>query len=327
MHRRWNTWASLITVGLLFGSTSVTRAQDDADESGSANAEVSANATASAATSTDEASKVNASAKTEDRGEIARIGAEISTYVRDDKTGTNLELSPLINGSYGLGETVDLRLDWGFAFRNYAANKHQGSSWSTFAIGNPALSVRRNIEAGRTNIYVGAGVAAPASWVPSESKHHKQYTKLDKTYRTASAMRGQWDKWLWKPEHVGLFFPIGVSMVTEDYVLAGAEAAAAILIPAGDYMGNNAEFLGQLAGEWGFGFEHVGTGLRFQGAWSMGLRTPDGHAQFSVGPFVRWNFDGGYLSASALANLDEPAGAIGNGADIWSVTLGGGATF
>jgi hypothetical protein len=138
-------------------------------------------------------------------------------------------------------------------------------------------------------------------------------------------MRGNWDQWLWMPEHFGIVVPLGARMVSEDHLLLGGETAFYFLSPVDDYGANRSDFYIQLAGDIGFGWRKVVTGLRLQGVITTTNADAD-RLQSAIGPFVRYDMRGAFFTARFLLNLDEPAGIFGD-RDLWALYLGGGATF
>jgi hypothetical protein len=251
----------------------------------------------------------------------AEVGLDLGFYYRSDHLGTALDLSPLVSAWYAITDGLDLTLNWGFAFDNYAPE--QGESAASLVLGNPFLSVRRVLQEGRTRIWFGIGANIPVSSLPAEGEDG--YLDQLATYLTAAAMRGGWNGWLWTPEHFGMAVPLGARMVSEDHLLVGGEAAFYFLIPVDDYRADRSDFYIQVAGDLGFGWTDVATGLRLQGVVNATNADVD-RLQSAIGPFVRVDAGGAFCTASFLLNLDEPAGIFGD-QDVWGLHLGGGAAL
>jgi hypothetical protein len=266
------------------------------------------------------------------RGELA---LELGGYFRDDDDAARVVVSPLISGWISVAKGVDMELDWGLALSSI--DPESASSKGSFCLGNPALSAKRVISADRNQIYFGVGVAAPVSSINAKPRElddgkalndwQRKFLRTQYTSRTAAAMRGLWDYWLWIPEHLSFFIPVGAKMISEEHILAAGQAAGALLIPTGDYETDRAEMIIQLAGDLGFAFEWFSAGLRVQGVLLPIPGGDEGHAQFSAGVFGRFDLNNAFVAAKAMMNLDTPYGAFDKGPEIWGVLLSGGAKF
>jgi hypothetical protein len=353
MHPRPKSMAFLATAVLWFGTLSAVQAQEiGSDEAGSPEQEAeaavqeetpteqeeavetddteeeAAQAGDEAATTSDDEYEYEEALEVEEEGgeeeEVepgrgdGEVGLELGFYYRSDQLGTALDLSPLLSAWYAINDDLDITLDWGFAFDSYSPE--QGDSASNFVLGNPFLSVRKVMQEGRTRIWFGIGANVPVSSVPNEDDDG--YLDQVAAYLAASAMRGNWNQWLWMPEHFGIVVPLGARMVSEEHMLVGGETAFYFLIPLDNYRADRSDFYIQLAGDLGFGWERIATGLRLQGV----VKTTDvgDRLQSAIGPFVRYDAGGGYFTACFLVNLDEPAGIFGE-QDVWGLHLGGGA--
>jgi hypothetical protein len=164
-------------------------------------------------------------------------------------------------------------------------------------------------------------VAVPVYDMPGEGD--SSFRDLSTTYELASAMEGRWNHWRWLPEHVTIVVPVSARMVAENHMLLGGGTSLACSIPTGDYRNDRAAIYWQLAGEIGFGWDTVESGMRLR-AVTEPMNKGD-KLQAAIGPFVSLDLGGGYLTADFLLNLDDPHGVFGSGGDdVWSLSLGGG---
>ncbi len=250
------------------------------------------------------------------------VGVKVGIFSRDDGYASSFGLVPVLDGWIALGKHWALELDWGFALRGYSPE--QGDGTNNFVVGNPMLQALRKTEHGRTSIAYGFGLTVPVYYIPAEDDH--DHHDIVVTYALASAMEGEWNHWMWLPEHVTMVVPVEAHMVSKDHILLGGETALALSIPAGDYEDHSAELYWQIAGEIGFGWEGVETGVRLQG-FTAPMHKGD-KLQLSFGPFVHLELEGGHLGAELLLNLDDPYGVFGSaGDDVWGLFLGGGIDF
>ncbi len=252
---------------------------------------------------------------------VAGVGLDLGFYYRSDHLGTMFDLSPILSGWFAIADDLDITLDWGLAFNSISPEG--GESASEFVIGNPLITIQRVLQEGRTRIWFGIGAIAPISSVPDEDEDG--YLDKVAAYQTASAIRGNWNHFLWMPEHFGMVLPIGAHMVSEDHILLGGEATFYYLMPIDNYNARRQDFYIQLAGDIGFGWEAVQTGLRLQGVVTTTNPEVD-RLQGAIGPFVRYDLGGSHFEARFLLNLDDPNGVFGEN-DVWGLHLGGGATF
>lgn len=282
------------------------------------------------------------------RGQVA---LELGSYLKAIKTDSIVELAPILSGWIGISENIDLFLDIGAAFASF--DSPGVDTLTTLFLGNPYLGIRKSFRADRTHFNFGFGLTIPLPLMdvpqqPQESEPDYQrkmslyrsemrdYKAIIATYQIASAMRGRWNHWLWMPEHVGLVIPISAKMVSENNILFGGELGLAVLIPAGDYHDHRGDFLAQGAGELGFSFGSIETGLRVQAVMIPLLANAplidgekvinDDKFQASVGPFITYNFSRGYLKANLTFNLDQIEGFF-DGNNRWGLNLSGGMSF
>jgi hypothetical protein len=247
-----------------------------------------------------------------------QIALEIGTFFRSDSFADTYEFAPILSLWFGITDAVDFVLEAGCAYAG--SSNEAGEQPNHFYLGNPFVAIRRAYRADRTSFHFGFGVTVPVSSLEMPADPFEEMT-----YQIASAMRGRWNHWLWMPEHIALVIPIGARMVSEENILFGGELGLAVVIPTGDYHDYRGDFYAQGAGEIGFGFETVETGLRLQ-AVLIPLIPDEDKFQSSVGPFVKLIMDGGFVGANVMVNLDAAEGVFGK-ADRWGFNLKGGVDF
>lgn len=136
-------------------------------------------------------------------------------------------------------------------------------------------------------------------------------------YQHASAIRGDWNQWLWAPDRAAgvLHF---ASQGVLDELLIGGEAAVGLLAPMSD--GGSMAAAGQMAAELGYATDCVSVVMRVQGVATVtpGLDDP---FQVSLDPYVAWKVsDAATLMARWTINVDNPTGV--DGAGIWGLRVG-----
>ncbi len=253
-------------------------------------------------------------------GEIA---LELGSYFRSDDFADTYAFAPILSLWFEITDALDLVLEAGVVYAG--SSDEAGDNPNHFYLGNPYLGIRRVYRADRTNFHFGFGFTVPISSMQMSSTGTPTDPFEEATYQIASAMRGRWSYWLWMPEHVALVIPIGARMVSEDNILFGGELGLAVIAPTGDYHDHRGDFIAQGAGELGFGFETVETGLRLQ-AVLVPLITNEDKFQSAVGPFIKLIFDGGHVAANVTVNLDGDQGVFSE-ADRWGLNLKGGLDF
>jgi hypothetical protein len=251
------------------------------------------------------------------------LGVTVGFFTKSDGYGSSSGLLPAVAGWMAIGGGWQLDLDWAVGFRNFWPEWGDTGS-NTLVVADPQLTLLHTIEGGRTSIHYGLGVAAPIYDIPAENDRH--FWDISTTYELISAMEGRWNHWRWMPEHFTIVVPVSARMVAENHVLVGGGTSLACSIPTGDYKNDRADIYWQLAGEVGFRWDTVETGMRLR-AVTEPVKTGD-KLQVSIGPFVRLDLEGGYLKADFLLNLDSPYGVFGSGGDdVWGLFLGGGVDF
>lgn len=267
-----------------------------------------------------------AGAQEESATATGSIALELGSYFRSDDFADTYAFAPILSLWFEITDALDLVLEAGCAYAG--RSDEAGDNPNHFYLGNPFLAIRRAYRAERTLFHFGFGFTVPISTM-DQPVNPEQLTSQEEfeiaTYKMAAAMRGRWSYWLWMPEHVALVIPIGARMVSEDNILFGGELALAVIAPTGDYHDYRGDFIAQGAGELGYGFKTVETGLRLQ-AVLIPLIPNEDKFQSAIGPFVNLNFEGGHVGANIIVNLDKDEGVFG-GADRWGLNLKGGVDF
>jgi hypothetical protein len=270
-----------------------------------------------------ELSETKVQAQEDEAATTGEIALELGSYFRSDNSADTYAFAPILSLWVEITDALDLVLEAGCVYAGQS--DEEGKNPNHFYLGNPYLGIRRAYRAERTHFHFGFGFTVPISSMEMSSTGTPTDPFEETTYRIASAMRGRWSYWLWMPEHVALVIPIGARMVSEDNILFGGELGLAVIAPTGDYHDHRGDFIAQGAGELGFGFETVETGLRLQ-AVLIPLITNEDKFQSAIGPFVKVILDGGHVGANVMVNLDEDEGVFGE-ADRWGLNLKGGIDF
>lgn len=241
---------------------------------------------------------------------------ELGWYT-DSQLGASLHaLSPLVGFRHAFSPSAEIEIDWPFAFVDISTPLGGDSA---FVSGNPFLAGYYVDRGEHDYVRVGAGVAPPVVQFDASSLGANVIS-----YSMALAMRGEWDVWLYIPEHLSLAIPIQAETDNDGLVL-GADTAIAFLIGTQD--GSSSDAVIQLAGFVGARPGVATIGGRLQAVW-IPTESQGDNAQLALVPFFQADFEGGgMLYARLTLNLDEPLGLLGDGADVWAVFVGGGAHF
>jgi hypothetical protein len=233
----------------------------------------------------------------------------------DSESGRSLHaLAPALSLRVALADSLDLELDWPFGFTTVSSELTEAQD--ELVSGNPFLAAYYVDRQRSGYLRVGFGVAPP---VLSVDDLDQIFTVILPLY-----MRGLWDAWLYAPEHLSLVVPLQLES-RRGALLLGVDGAAAVMIPTSDVESDDTDLLLQLAGLIGAKKEAVSAGVRLQMAW---VATADrDNAQLALVPFVQGDLDNAFVYLRILVNLDEPAGVIGDGGDVWALYLGGGGRF
>jgi len=260
--------------------------------------------------------------QTEVAATTGQLALELGTFFRSDDSADTYAFAPILSLWFEITDALDLVLEAGCAYAG--RSDEAGENPSHFYLGNPYLGIRRAFRADRTQFHFGFGFTVPISSMDQRTDPLTESFE-ETTYRIASAIRGRWSYWLWMPEHIALVIPIGARMVSEGNILFGGELGLAVIAPTGDYHDHRGDFVAQGAGELGFGFETVETGIRLQ-AVLIPMITNEDKFQSAIGPFVKLILDGGHVGANVMVNLDEDEGVFGK-EDRWGLNLQGGVDF
>jgi hypothetical protein len=245
------------------------------------------------------------------------LGVEMATFIGGgSEEGSRLTLSPLATAGVAVSDAIQVGVTWGFNFQNNGApdDLPMANAESAFVVGNPHLWLAHHSQSGRTHFVAGGGITLPAASMPDDAADQ---AITGEAYAHASAVRGDWNQWLWAPDTAsGLVTFAGQAVLDE--LLIGGEGAAAVVAPtrsSGDLAA-----VGQAAGEVGYATDDVRVVMRAQ---VVGTISPviDDAFQFSIDPYVAWRITSRTtLSARWTINLDQPTGY--DSATIWGLRLG-----
>lgn len=234
-------------------------------------------------------------------------------------------LSPTFSASFAF-PSVELSLDWPLVYLDLEGVRGD----STLVSGNPFLAAHLVKRSERGVFKLGFGVALPVADVDRRpgglftvaTEPEQPFESI--AYGYARAIRGSWNSWLYYPDQLTLVIPAVLEKQAGLLVL-GAEGAAALLVPIDDGVDDDTDLILQAAGSLALRIGALTAGLRLQAVWGP---TSDGDAQLSGVPFVQADFrSGGFAYARFLMNLDEPLGFFGDGAELWGIFVGVGATL
>lgn len=266
------------------------------------------------------------------------VAAEFGSFVASGDAGTRVTLSPIVGLNLGVSDTIEVGVNWGMLYHSngLTGSMQLGDSTSSLRVGNPQLSIARRSRSKDTHMTFGGGITLPFASLPNPSAPAvcqtdptgvactewqsdtaaKQWIAAD-AYGHASAIRGDWNQWLWAPDQAAGVLNFEAHSVMEE-VLVGGEVAMALLVPMEGE--GDAAFAGQAAGEVGYATESVRVVMRAQ---LVATVTPsvDDVVQFSIDPYVAWDISESVtLTGRTTVNIDNPTGF--DGSRIWGLRLG-----
>jgi hypothetical protein len=247
---------------------------------------------------------------------MLRVRAELGFFAASGDAGHRVTLSPIFGVGLGLSDAILVGATWGLNYQNDSAPDASmlSGSLSTAVVGNPLLWVARRSRSKDTHMNIGGGVALPLASLPDDVADQAIAASA---YAHASAIRGDWNAWLWATDKLSGVVNYDAHAVMDE-VLVGGETAVALLIPtAGE---DDAAFIGQVAAELGYAVESVRVVMRAQ---LVATVTPavDDALQFSIDPYVAWDIsDSVTLNGRTTVNIDNPTGF--EGSRVWGLRLG-----
>lgn len=251
-----------------------------------------------------------------------RLGLDLTFYTQSPTGGHITVLAPIIRGAFWFGP-VTLEADVPFVYYDVGASAQgffAGGGDSGFLPGNPSLAVKYHVPAERTDVYVGAGLTLPIASIQGDQNGIWKAAG----YGAAIGTRGGWNAWLYYPESLALFLPVGVRHVTRQGLDVGVEAAAALFIYTGDGSRDPLGF-GQFGAHVGYAASFIESGLRIRGVRLAG-DTRD-NFQFSLEPYVTGILGNAYVGAGLIMNVDQPLGPFFDTGSVWGLRIEGGARF
>jgi hypothetical protein len=290
----------------------------------------------------------------QDAAPAVRVGGELGFFFARGDAGNRLSLSPIVNVGLGVSDAIEVGVRLGAIYHSNGLPESMmtGGGNSALRVGNPELWIARHSRSKDTHMTFGGGITLPMASLngaPWKSPEASATTSTDgwiasDAYAHASAIRGDWNQWLWSPNKVAGVVNFEAHGVM-DGVLVGGEAAMGLLIPLlGDDCRQpkaapppapapipvacdahrvgiaDAAFVGQAAGELGYATDSVRVVMRAQ---MVATVTPsiDDVLQFSIAPYVAWDMsDSVTLTGNTTVNIDNPTGF--DGLRIWGVRLG-----
>jgi len=236
------------------------------------------------------------------------------------------EISPMIEGYFGVTDAIELSFQWGFLFVDHdvsAAGVSEDDS--AFALGNPAVSAFYRVEMDTAVLRLGVGLALPVADLEEDGT--PSATRVI-GYGVAQGMRGLWDMWLWASDRLTVAVPqLRLDSLSQDLVWA-VEGGMGLMIDTSDD-DRDLEVPLQAAVEGGarLGRSFV-IGGRFQVVWIPTLDGEDAdRLQMAIEPFARVELENAFLYAKLTLNLDEPFGFAFDDHGVWGLHIGGGTRF
>lgn len=249
------------------------------------------------------------------------LGADLGFYAGSDSGIDRANMSMILLAGGRIHENVDLELQLPGTL--HAASSDVVDTEVRFRFANPTVGAYYITQSKVSMFRLGGFVAVPLASIPDDSVQDAALATDGYTY--ASAMRGNWNYWLWAPGTM----TVGASSQAEWSVLPilslAADGTLAGLFDTSDER-DESDMLGQLAVEGAFKLgEVVRLGARLAGVW---LPTADGdNFQSFLEPFARFQFLVAYAFAAFTMNLDEPAGFSFDSGKVWAIRAGGGLRF
>jgi len=267
-----------------------------------------------------------------------RVGGEFGFFAASGDAGSRLSLSPIVGVGVGVSSAIEVAVDWGFIYHSNGVPDSAMSGDDTTALrtGNPLLSITHRSRSKDTHFSFGGGLTIPLALLPTRNDPDSCKTEPDgadcvdfqqelaadrwiaaDTYGHASAIRGDWNQWLWAPDQLATVVEFEAHAVMEEILVRG-EAAAALLIPVEGE--GDAAFAGQVAAELGYVKDAIRVVMRAQAVATI---TPsvDDPLQFSIDPYVAWDIsDSVTVNGRTTVNLDNPTGF--DGSRVWGLRLG-----
>ncbi len=229
--------------------------------------------------------------------------------------------SPLIEGYFGIGDSLAIDFAWGFgqATVSWNAGPIAGEeSEGGLVVGNPFFGASFVSRSRNGVLRVGGGATVPAVDAEGAGK--------TLAWQIAMAMRGLWDLWLWWPDRLTVV-PSARYDGRSGSVEWAVEGAMGLMFYTGDG-DQETEVPLQVAGEIGARLSKaLVLGGRLQ-TWFLPTGEDDqDNAQVAVEPFVRVEGEHVFGFARFTINLDDPWGFAFDDDGVWGLRLGGGARF
>lgn len=230
------------------------------------------------------------------------VSIDLGFNTRSDG-GLNLTTwAPNLSAYAVVDPDLALSLDWGLT----AVNGREAIGTGVEPL-NPFLAAYATPAHGPLRLRLGLGVALPIAEARTENELN--------AYRSARALRGGWDPWLYRPDTFSLVVPVRAELAVGPPLLLAAEGAVFVLFGTAAGSGEQLGFQGALEATGRLGILDLGARLQAVS------ETPD-EAQVSVEPFARVHLGPVGLLARLTLNLDEPDGFAFDRGGIWGAHVG-----
>jgi hypothetical protein len=236
-----------------------------------------------------------------------RIELELGFNTRSPDGPTLTTWAPNIHAFTQVDDGLALSATWGLATLD--AERAESSGLKPL---NPFIGVHLTPTLGDLRLALGFGGALPLA-------EARDPASAD-AYRTARAIRGSWDPWLYMPETFTLALPVRAELDALDMLLLAAEGAVFLNIGTRPGSGEQVGFQGALEAVARLGEVHAG--LRV-----LAVRPDEELTQTALEPFLRVALGPVDLSGRLTMNLDRPDGFAFDREGIWGVRMGVGYRF
>jgi hypothetical protein len=266
-----------------------------------------------------------------------RVNGDLGFLASSQSGKTSAWLSPLLDGSYRVMDTVAVSADWGFAFLD--GPSIEGSDNTAFRMGNPFLAVHSVRQHGCTELKIGIGATIPLATLPKAEDAGDRIVAF-RTYRGAMAMRGMMDWWLWVPDSMTIALPVSwETAASTQWIFSGEIALASTVylkhlastvysdeksvqfIPTDTKL--QALLMIPISVKGGYRIDPFIFGMRLQLVWVAN----GGEVQLSAIPSTRLDLGIGYVEVNFNLNLNKPFGFGSDEGMLWGLHLTGGIEY
>lgn len=177
---------------------------------------------------------------------------------------------------------------------------------------NPFIGIHATPSFGKLRFEIGFGATIPLAVAEQPAEQA--------AFRTARAIRGSWDPWLYRPDTFSLAVPLRVELDAAEALLLAAEGAA--FLHVGTRPGSTELWGYQVGGEARLRFDSVHVGARI-----FAVMAEPEVVQSALEPFVNVELGPLDVFVRMTLNLDRPDGFAFDREGIWGARAGLGYRF